>query len=290
MTIKRSGNYKTGFKYYKNNQEITNIHEIEKIRALKIPPAYENVTILNTKKVLAFGYDSKGRKQVIYHPDFVRQRNAKKYKKIIESAHLFTKIKNKIMRDIKNQDTFTKEIAMVIYLIFHCGFRIGNEKYEKTNQSYGLTTMKFSHLTFNNKDCIEFDFVGKKGVRNQSSCNHKYICAYLKEKKASSEETSNVFSVKSHDVNEYLRTIDKSIHLTSKDLRTWNANHLFIKFFQDKKIQEQKNPVKRAIELVAHELHNTPVICKKSYIDPRIIDHANAVIEKIKLSNEKNKK
>jgi DNA topoisomerase-1 len=279
MNIKRSGNYKIGFKYYKNNQEITDIQEIEKIRALKIPPAYENVTILNNKKVVAFGYDSKGRKQVIYHPDFVRQRNAKKYKKIIEFAHLFTKIKNKIMRDIKSQDQYTKEIAMVIYLIFHCGFRIGNEKYEKTNQSYGLTTMKFSHLAFDKKECIAFDFVGKKGVRNQSSCNHKYICAYLKEKKASSHETSNVFSVKSHDVNEYLRSIDKDIQLTSKDLRTWNANHLFIKFFHDKKIQEQKNPVKRAIEMVANELHNTPAICKKSYIDPRIIDHANEVIE-----------
>lgn len=299
MTIKRIGNYKTGFKYYKNNKEITNTDEIDKIKGLKIPPAYDSVTILNNKKILAFGYDSKGRKQVIYHPDFIKGRNAKKYKKIIDSAHLFTKIKNKIARDIRSVDQKTKEIAMIIYLIFNCGFRIGNEKYEKVNQSYGLTTLKFTHLTIpdNQKNCIRFDFIGKKGVRNESSCHHKYICEYLKEKKASSQESDNIFSyndgsrhIKSMDVNEYLNSIDKNIHLTSKDLRTWNANHLFIKFFQDKKIQEQKNPVKRAIEHVAHELHNTPAICKKSYIDPKIIEHATTMMENMKLSNEKNKK
>ena len=47
MKIIRVGNYTTGFKYYKNKVEITNSDEIDKIKLLKIPPAYENVTIVN---------------------------------------------------------------------------------------------------------------------------------------------------------------------------------------------------------------------------------------------------
>jgi DNA topoisomerase-1 len=287
--IKRIGHYTTGFKYFKKyKQQITDENEIEKLRALKIPPAYQDVVIINNKKIIAYGYDSKGRKQVIYHPEFVKKRNAKKYQKIIDSEHLFTKLKNKINRDIKHSDQKTKEIAIIIYLIFHCGFRIGNEKYEKSNQSYGLTTLKFLHLKFDS-NCIEFDFIGKKGVRNQSSCKHTYICEYLRSKKITADETDNVFSyvdennnnknIRSNDVNDYLKTIDKHIQLTSKDLRTWNANHLFIKFFQDSYKQKQKNPVKHAIDLVAEQLHNTPAICKKSYIDPKIIDHANSIID-----------
>ena len=279
MKIQRVGDYTTGFKYYKNKKEITNEAHIEKLKALKIPPAYQDVMIINTNKILAYGYDSKGRKQVIYHPDFVKQQSEKKYNKVLESMKLFEKIKTKVLRDIKSTDTKMREIAMIIYLIINCGFRIGNKKYEETNQSYGLTTLKFSHLKFQDNK-IEIDFIGKKGVRNYSICNNKYIYQYLKEKQAEADENDNVFSVKSADVNQYLKCMDNSVKITSKDLLTWNANHLFIKFFKDSNIQGQRNPVKRAIEQVAEKLHNTYSICKKSYISPKIIEYAEGLVEK----------
>ena len=95
MKINRVGNYNTGFKYYKNKKEITNEDDIEKIRLLKIPPAYENVTIINNKKIIAYGYDSKNRKQVLYNPAFIAKQNAKKYNKIAASVNIFTKLKKK---------------------------------------------------------------------------------------------------------------------------------------------------------------------------------------------------
>lgn len=52
MKISRLGTYITGFKYYKNKIEITNSDELEKIKLLKIPPAYDNVTIINNKKIM----------------------------------------------------------------------------------------------------------------------------------------------------------------------------------------------------------------------------------------------
>ena len=69
------------------------------------------------------------------------------------------------------------------------------------------------------------------------------------------------------------------VKITSKDLRTWNANNLFTKFLN--KSNNCKNPIKKALELTAIELHNTPTVCKNSYIDPRIIEYAkNQIINK----------
>ena len=101
--------------------------------------------------------------------------------------------------------------------------------------------------------------------------------------------TDNSKVITSSDVNEYLRTISKryskDIIITTKDLRTWNANMLFLTFFKKlrkaRRNEENKNieriinkDVKRAIEMVAEKLHNSYSICKKSYIDPKIIENA----------------
>ena len=290
MKISRVGNYKTGFKYYKNKVEITNSDEIDKIKLLKIPPAYENVTIINNKKIIAYGYDSKNRKQVLYNPKFIAKQNIIKYKKISSSIKFFSKLKKKIARDLSNTDEKIKATAVIITLIFTCGFRIGNKKYEKENNSVGLTTLKYNHLKFENNKII-IDFIGKKGVRNLAHCNHKVINEYLSNKyKITTSKDDYIFTyginkiITSNDVNEYLKKISNyysdtktNTIITTKDLRTWNANTLFITFF--KKLRRNDNNdnsniekiIKKAIEMVAEKLHNTYSICKKSYIDPEII-------------------
>ena len=286
MKISRVGNYKTGFKYYKNNVEITNSDEIDKIKLLKIPSAYENVTIINNKKIIAYGYDSKNRKQVLYNPNFIAKQNIIKYKKISSSIKFFSKLKKKIARDLSNTDEKIKAIAIIITLIFTCGFRIGNKKYEKENNSVGLTTLKYTHLKFENNKIL-IDFLGKKGVRNLAYCNHLKINEYLNNKyKIATSKDDYIFSygtnkiITSNDVNEYLKIISNyysnsnSTIITTKDLRTWNANTLFISYF--KKLRKDDNInikkiTKKAIEMVADKLHNTYSVCKKSYIDPEII-------------------
>lgn len=280
MKINRVGNYKTGFKYYKNKVEITNSDEIDKIKLLKIPPAYENVTIINNKKIIAYGYDSKNRKQVLYNPNFIAKQNIIKYKKISNSIKFFSKLKKKIAKDLSNTDEKIKAIAVIITLIFTCGFRIGNKKYEKENNSVGLTTLKYKHLKFENNKIL-IDFLGKKGVRNLAYCDNKKINEYLNNKhKIASSNDDYIFSygtnkiVTSNDVNEYLKMICNNTIITTKDLRTWNANMLFISYFKKLRISDNTNiekDIKKAIEMVADKLHNSYSICKKSYIDPEII-------------------
>ena len=184
MKIKRVGTYLTGFKYYNynNNDEIIDDIKIANIKKLKIPPCYNNVVILNNKKIVAYGYDSKGRKQVVYNTKYIEKQNEKKYDKIERYDTYFIKIKKHISKDLKSYDEKNKIIAIIITLILTCGFRIGNKIYEKQNKSYGITTLNYSHIKLiqdNGNNSILFDFIGKKGVRNEAICKNKYICEYL---------------------------------------------------------------------------------------------------------------
>jgi DNA topoisomerase-1 len=182
-----------------------------------------------------------------------------------------------VSHDLLSDDTRKKEIAIIIYLIIYCGFRIGNKKYEKQNSSYGISTIKFKHVKFMENNVI-IEFIGKKGVYNQASCNNKDIYAYLKQKKQGSKDDDNVFtSITSKDVNEYLKQFHESI--SCKDLRTWCANLMFIEYIKQEVINKSKKPVKNALEKVSNQLHNTANVCKKSYIDPNIIQ---LIEEKIK--------
>ena len=303
MKISRLGTYITGFKYYKNKIEITNSDELEKIKLLKIPPAYDNVTIINNKKIIAYGYDSKNRKQVLYNPNFIAKQNIKKYDKISTSIKFFSKLKKKIATDLDSSDDKIKAISVIVTLILTCGFRIGNKKYEKENNSVGLTTLKYKHLKFENNKIL-IDFIGKKGVRNIAYCENNKIYEYLHKKFNNAAKMEDyIFSygtnkiITSNDVNEYLKSISmlysKSNIITTKDLRPWNANMLFITFFKklkknrrrivdEKNIDNERNvnkDIKRAIEMVAEKLHNTYSICKKSYIDPKIINNIQKQIK-----------
>jgi len=284
---KRIGHYTTGFTYIdsKTNKEITDKEILDWIKELKIPPAYNDVIINNNKhnKILAFGYDSKMRKQVIYHPKYVEMQQEKKYEKVMRLHEVFQKILTKVTSDLKSKNTREKEIAIIIYLIIHCGFRIGNKKYEVQNKSYGISTIKNKHITFN-KGCVVFDFIGKKGVRNISSCNNNIVYKYLREKKRQAEIDgnldTNVFTnITSHDVNDYLKQFDEKNEISSKDLRTWNANMLFIEYVKDEVDKGTKKPIKEALKRVSDKLHNTSTVCKKNYIDPNII---KIIEEKIK--------
>lgn len=284
--IKRIGDYKSGVPFYyvdsRTNARVTDQNTLDWIKSLKIPPAYNNVTILLKKKsnVLAWGYDSKGRKQYIYNPKFVEKRARDRYNKIIELRDVFETIKETVERDLhskdKDKDVRVQDIAIILYLIIYCGFRIGNKCYEKANGSYGISTIKYSHMKFK-KGVVFFDFIGKKGVRNVSQCDNQVIYKILK-KKLANADTEDVFpGITSQDVNAYLKQFHADI--TTKDLRTWNANTMFIQYAKEAADEGLRNPVKRALERVSEKLHNTVAVCRKNYVDPMILDFVERKIK-----------
>ena len=266
-------------KYYdKNDKEIKDKQKIETaIKGVYIAPAYDNVKINLDKedKVLAIGYDEKGRPQYVYNKKHTQAQSYKKFDKMISFGKNFNKISDKINEDLYTvKDSKNKQIAIILTLIMECQFRIGNDVYSKKNKSYGTTTLQGKHIKVKGNDELVIDFNGKKNVRNICTVKNRKLVKTLRQKKRTIGKEDRIFTyrkgekyynIKSSDVNKYLKQFGK---FTAKDFRTWGANIELIRQLMKNKNSE----LKKCIESVSIKLHNTPAICKSNYLDPELME------------------
>ena len=255
------------------------------IKDLYIAPALNNVMINRnqTSKVLAIGYDDKGRAQYIYNDSHIKKQSKKKYQHMKEFGESYQKILSKIKRDLESGDPKNKQIAMILSLMSECGIRIGNEKYTNENRSYGASTLESRHISIRKSE-ISVDFIGKKSVRNKCTIKNKKLSRALRKQKKTKKRRETLFSypyegrlisVKASDVNHYLKRFG---NFTSKNFRTWTANLSLIKklteapeLSKDQKRSDRIKLINSFVDEIAHNLHNTRAICKKNYIDPKLI-------------------
>jgi DNA topoisomerase-1 len=191
-----------------------------------------------------------------------------------------------------------KVVALIVKLIDIYHFRVGNDEYAKKNKSYGLTTIKKGHVTFDRSNNAEgkvdavFEFVGKSGklwkrriweddlsmmiadsgaIGNQS--NNVDLFKYQ-------DDTGTVHDIKSHHVNEYLDSITPNGEkVTAKDFRTWAATwktaSRLAKQLDPDTATARKKIANDVVKTVAADLGNTPAVCRSSYIHPSILAHWN---------------
>jgi len=266
--------YKKGFKYYDKQDNVISKKSIQKYLTFYIPPAYDDVQVdMNKNKVLAIGYDEKGRAQYIYDPIYTKKQSKNKFKKLISFGENYRKIYKQIESDLNLPDnTKNKQVAIILMIIIDCNFRIGNDKYTKDNNSYGVSTLEKRHLKRVKNDLI-IEFIGKKGVKNTCSIKNNKIRRKLTEKKKymnnnkdklfTYEKDGEDHNVTANDVNDYLKELG---NYSTKYFRTWNANIEFIK-----EIKKTKD-LNKCIENVSLKLHHTPAICKKDYINSNLIE------------------
>jgi DNA topoisomerase-1 len=156
-------------------------------------------------------------------------------------------------------------------------------RYAKTNDSYGLTTLRNRHVKIAGSIRLLFDFRGKHGTEHRIDLRSKRLTAIIRrcqelpgqELFQYLDEDGQPRSVDSDDVNEYLRKISGE-EVTAKDFRTWAATNLAALAFRELEAFDTQTMAKRnivnAVEAVAKLLGNTPAICRKCYIHPAIFD------------------
>ena len=187
IDLKSKSKSKYKYKFYdKRHNEILNKQIINDAKKnLYIPPAYDNVKINLCKdaKILAIGYDIKKRPQYIYNKKHKKESEIKKFNHMYDFGMKFKEINLKINSDLYSyNDSKEKQIAMILKLIMDCNFRVGNEKYCKENNSFGVTTLQKKHIKIKSNKVI-IDFNGKKNVRNTCTVKNKKIIKTLKQKK-----------------------------------------------------------------------------------------------------------
>ena len=282
--ILRKGTKEKGFSYLApDGRAIRNKAELERIDTLRIPPAWRDVHIAASGRtaIQAWGMDARGRKQYRYHPRAVETGEMRKHYRVREMARDLPRIRSRLNADFRKR-ALTKEkvCAGVLRLIGDGFFRVGSERYERDNNTFGITTLRKKHV-FIDGDSIIFDYVGKRSIRHRHVLSSPDLARFVKELLGTPgtrlfryQADGHWNNVDARDVNDYLQEI-ASFPYTAKDFRTWGGSLRAATVLADlgsgKSANERKKNVVTAVRLVASELGNTPAICRKSYVHPIII-------------------
>jgi DNA topoisomerase IB len=277
-----------GFVYIdgETGERVTEAEVLTRIRELGIPPAWKDVWVCPYPMghIQATGIDAAGRKQYIYHQKWREREDQKKFDHMLDFARALPKMRWTWSEHLA-QDGIPKEKALgcAARLLDLGFFRIGTEGYAEQNQSYGLATIRKSHVSLD-AGVITFDYIAKSGKRRIQKIvdtNVYEIVAELKRRRGGGLELlaykdgSRWIDVKSQDINDYLKSLTGET-FTAKDFRTWNATVLaavsLVPFEKATSKTGRNRAISQSVKDVSRYLGNTPAVCRASYIDPRVFD------------------
>jgi DNA topoisomerase I len=275
----------TSFRYVQNGRPLRDKKMLERIKDLVIPPAWENVWICSDPfgHLQVTGIDAKGRKQYRYHSLWNHLRNHTKFYRLTAFGEVLPRIRKQLEKDlVKPGLPMEKVLALIVTLMQETSIRIGNQVYEKLYGSFGLTTMKDSHVKIKGSQ-MKFIFRGKKGVAQCISLKSARLARMVKQCRDIPgkelfqyyDENGERKTIDSGMVNDYIQQISGE-DFTAKDFRTWagtlRALCELAGCCTDETMQAEKKKITEAIDEVARHLGNTRTVCRKYYIHPLILD------------------
>ena len=241
-----------------NGKKLTDKDRVEFLNSLAVPPAWTDVWFCSNENghIQATGKDSNGRLQYRYHPKWIEYKSKLKYANIDEFAAELDSLRDLVKEDLaKKEMSKNKVAALVVWLIDRYHIRVGSDQYAQENESYGLTTLKESHISYkkgekaivegmrvlkgNNKPLPKINammkFTGKSGKDWKIYIRHPEISKLIedsakiggKDKEQDLfryvDENGNDFDIKAEHINEYLNQKMENKY-TAKDFRTWAAS------------------------------------------------------------------
>lgn len=276
-----------GFSYEDaDGERIDDKETLRRIGELAIPPAWEEVWICADPigHIQATGFDGAGRKQYRYHDRWEQRRAARKYESMRDFARSLPRLRRAVSRDLGLEGMpRERALACAVRLLDLGFFRVGGEEYAEANESYGLATIRREHVSIAAGEMV-FDFPAKSGQRRVQSVRDKgarKAIEAMRHRRGGPEdllayrEDGAWRDVRSTDVNAYIQERIGE-EFSAKDFRTWSGTVLAAAALAGKPQPESEAAAKRtiaaAVESVAAALGNTPAVCRRSYIDPRVFD------------------
>jgi DNA topoisomerase I len=111
--------------------------------------------------IQATGVDDRGRKQYIYHPDWIAIRDRAKFDALPAFGRALPELRRRIAADLDREDLelgrfdratsstsfdLDRAVALVLAVMDETLIRVGNRRYTEANRSYGLTTLRKRHV------------------------------------------------------------------------------------------------------------------------------------------------
>tara|TARA_B100000676_G_scaffold236767_1_gene236719 strand:+ start:533 stop:1840 length:1308 start_codon:yes stop_codon:yes gene_type:complete len=241
-----------------NGKKLSDEDRVEFLNSLAVPPAWTDVWFCSNENghIQATGKDANGRLQYRYHPKWIEYKSKLKYANIDEFAAELDSLRDLVKEDLsKKEMSKNKVAALVVWLIDRYHIRVGSDQYAQENESYGLTTLKESHISYrkgekaivegmrvlkgSNKPLPKINammkFTGKSGKDWKIYIRHPEISKLIedsakiggKDKEQDLfryvDENGNDFDIKAEHINEYLNQKMENKY-TAKDFRTWAAS------------------------------------------------------------------
>ncbi len=275
-----------GFRYLDTDGEPLAPEQVDRVKALVIPPAWTDVWVCPDERghLQAVGTDAAGRRQYLYHPEWRRKRDEQKFDRAIELGRRLPRLRASLTRELSGDPTERATVVATAVRLVDLGcFRLGSETYAEENGSFGLTTLQVRHVRRDGRARI-FRFVGKAGVDHEIVIVERDVAgivdALTEHRRAdarllATREGRRWRPLDASEVNEHIRELLK-LDVTAKDFRTWKATTTVAQCLADVQpaasTSARARQVHAAVAQAAEMLGNTPSVARSSYVDPRVID------------------
>ena len=276
ITRRRRGK---GFSYTRADGRPVTGSERERVEALAIPPAWDDVWICPDADghIQATGRDDRGRKQYRYHDEWRTARDADKFAQLASFGTSLATIRRQVASDLARSGLPRERvIALVVRLLDETLIRVGNPEYAK-NESFGLTTLESRHIEVDGKE-LTFEFVGKSGTEHEITVENRQLAKAVQlcdelggDRLFTYRSDGAIHPVYSDDVNEYLREV-AGADVSARDFRTWGGTVATVGHLGPHAPpgDDGAGPARflEAVDTAAERLVNTRAVCRRSYIHP----------------------
>jgi DNA topoisomerase I len=234
-------------------------------------------------KLQATGLDRAGRRQYLYHPEFRAQQEQEKYDRLVRFAERLPALR-KAMSEHMAREPFDPEwtCALAIRLINLGWFRVGTERYARTTRTFGVTTLRKSHVSVRGSR-IAFRYRGKHRVWVRTAVVDEELASAMKEliklpggqrlfRYRYEDSLANLTGARLNEyINEHLGE-----EFTAKDFRTWGGTLLAAIAFAEHGPADTETDAKRIVagvmRAVGERLGNTPAVARSSYVSPAVVE------------------
>jgi DNA topoisomerase I len=253
--------------------------ERERLEALAVPPAYEDVWMcpLPNGHLQATGIDARQRKQYRYHVEWSAHQSETKFASLVEFGHLLPRLRRRVLKDLEEEaGDRIFALASAVALIDRTSIRVGNPDYTEANGTYGALTLRRKHVKLES-DTIQLRYTAKGGKKVRRQMKDRTLARVL-EKTADLpgaelltwvDDGGEVRSLKSGALNGYIAEAAGQEGVTAKTFRTWAGTLAAFEI-----AEKGAATIKAMAEAAAERLSNTPTVARNSYIHPSVIELA----------------
>jgi DNA topoisomerase IB len=276
-----------GFRYLDTDGRPLPAGEVERVKALVIPPAWKDVWICPDPRghIQAVGTDAAGRRQYRYHDGWRERQDRLKFDHVLDVAGKLPRLRRQL-RSCLAQEGLTRDrvLAVAVSLLDHARLRVGGDEYAAGDEgTYGAATLQARHVRVAD-GVASLCFRGKGGIPHEVTVDEPDVVAAIAELRRERRGAKRLLcwrdeagdhEVHAADINDFLREC-LGIDASAKDFRTLHATVLAAAELSRgepaRSRAAQKKRIAAVMREVASELGNTPTVARASYVDPRVID------------------